>query len=218
MEICAVNNFHKLNNQKYCIVDNKEFLIWYNKVLTLGYKSIYSVKDFQVLIDQIVSFFEMKIQDRILENSIDEEENKSIQLKSTYLSHQELEELKKNLPPKIVNLLDCHIEPYVLITKDTKRKELESILFQYDTKINLRNKILELIPIAILTSPNTIPKYGYIRAKKFINTFNKEYNLNLTTTKIDELINSKYYSNIDYNPNEPLIKRLTKKFNVKRKH
>ena len=70
MESYAVNNFRTLDNKKYIIRNNQEFLIWYNKVLTAGFKSLYSIVDFQNLIDQIVSFIEIKEHDKLLEDII----------------------------------------------------------------------------------------------------------------------------------------------------
>lgn len=71
---------------------------------------------------------------------------------------------------------------------------LESVI---DRKIRLkiRKEILELTALKILYSENTIPEYGYERAKRFINEMNKKLNANLTTDKIDEIM-SKDYSTI----------------------
>ena len=67
---------------------------------------------------------------------------------------------------------------------------LENVLYRRQIAIELRNKILELIPLAIIYSGG--PEYGYIRAEHFINTFNEEYDLNMTTAKINEIANRDY--------------------------
>jgi molybdopterin converting factor small subunit len=71
-------------------------------------------------------------------------------------------------------------------------EELEKCLFNHECDIELRNKILELVSLKLLYSRNTIPERGYIRANRFINEFNKKFNLNLSTYAIDEAINRDY--------------------------
>ena len=49
--------------------------------------------------------------------------------------------------------------------------------------------------LKLIYSRNTIPEYGYERAKKLINEFNRKLNINIKTNRIDEIIN-KDYSNV----------------------
>ena len=59
----------------------------------------------------------------------------------------------------------------------------------------IREKILEMTTLKLIYSRNTIPEYGYERAKKLINEFNRKLNINIKTNRIDEIIN-KDYSNV----------------------
>lgn len=56
----------------------------------------------------------------------------------------------------------------------------------------IREKILEMTTLKLIYSRNTIPEYGYERAKKLINEFNRKLNINIKTNKIDEIINKDY--------------------------
>lgn len=56
----------------------------------------------------------------------------------------------------------------------------------------IRKEILELVSLKLLYSENTIPEYGYERAKRFINEMNKKLNANLSTNRIDEIMSKDY--------------------------
>ena len=78
-------------------------------------------------------------------------------------------------------------------TKDINYNNIKRTIYLHNIDLKLRKKILELIPLKLLYSNTTIPEYGYERAKKFIEEMNKEIpDLNLTTEKIDELMNYNY--------------------------
>ena len=85
--------------------------------------------------------------------------------------------------------------------------ELERFVINHRNSLELRNKILELIPLSMIYSKDSRPKYGYIRARHFIRMINKELNLNLTTDKIDRIMS------IDYS-NTKEIKQLAKRRNT----
>ena len=114
---------------------------------------------------------------------------------------------------KDVETVEDLLEKYLSINTKVDYTELKDLIYQHNCKIELRNKVLELIPLALLYSKNTIPMYGYIRAISFIRMFNKEYGLKMNTNKIDKI------ANIDYNlPKElpkketPKVRRLINKF------
>lgn len=70
--------------------------------------------------------------------------------------------------------------------------ELEKIIISHKTQIQLRDIILNLIPFSLIYSKNTLPEYGYIRAKSFVRMFNKEYHVNIDLHEVEEIIkNSK---------------------------
>ena len=71
-------------------------------------------------------------------------------------------------------------------------KGIRKCLNLHQDDLELRNMILQYVALKLLYSRNTIPEYGYIRAKKFIEEFNKELNLELSTLDIDKLINKDY--------------------------
>jgi len=70
--------------------------------------------------------------------------------------------------------------------------EWKESVYDHNSNIELRSRILQLVTLKLLYSRNTVPERGYERAKRFINEFNKKLGLNLSTKKIDEIINSDY--------------------------
>lgn len=67
---------------------------------------------------------------------------------------------------------------------------LKADVDNHNCDLELRKRILQLIALKLLYSQNTTPGRGYKRAKKFIDEFNKELNLNLSSEKIDNIINT----------------------------
>lgn len=97
-------------------------------------------------------------------------------------------------------------------SSDLEFNELKEAIDTHNCDIQLRQKILELVPFKLIYSDNTIPERGYERAKRFIAEFNKELGLNLSTSEIDKEI-SKVYTTDE---TEKGIKGLVKKaFNKK---
>ena len=56
----------------------------------------------------------------------------------------------------------------------------------------IRETLLEMTILKLIYSKHTIPEYGYERAKKLINEFNRNLNINLKTNRVDEIINKDY--------------------------
>lgn len=86
-------------------------------------------------------------------------------------------------------LLNLFKEKY---SEDFSFTELERCVYAHNCDIELRNKVLQLVALKLLYSPNTIPERGYERAKRFINEFNKKMGLNISTEEIDDAINKDY--------------------------
>lgn len=89
-----------------------------------------------------------------------------------------MEELLKVFEKKYYDEFDC--------------AELRKCIYDHNCTIKLRNVILQLVALKLLYSDNTTPKRGYERAKRFINEFNENFDLNLSTNEIDELITRSY--------------------------
>ena len=56
----------------------------------------------------------------------------------------------------------------------------------------LRKKMIELTALQILYSSKTLPIYSYYRAKEFIKDFNEEYDLNIDSSYLDEIMDIDY--------------------------
>lgn len=69
---------------------------------------------------------------------------------------------------------------------------LKETILDKKLREKIRKEILELVSLKLLYSKNTIPEYGYERAKKFIDEMNREMNINLTTDKIEKIMSKNY--------------------------
>lgn len=69
--------------------------------------------------------------------------------------------------------------------------ELEKVLFTHATDLELRNKILELVNLALIYSKKTNPEYGQIRANKLSEEFKSYYGVNLDCPNINDLVTNK---------------------------
>jgi len=78
------------------------------------------------------------------------------------------------------------------IDTDVDYSDLKKCVVRHKYLVSVRNKILSLVPLAMIYSKNTIPKYGYFRAKSFIRTFNREYHLKMDLKEVDEIMNRDY--------------------------
>lgn len=77
-------------------------------------------------------------------------------------------------------------------TNELDFTELRESVYDHNSDIELRSRILHLVALKLLYSRNTIPERGYERAKRFINEFNKKLGLTLSTEKIDEIMHRDY--------------------------
>lgn len=66
---------------------------------------------------------------------------------------------------------------------------LENCIYIHECDLELRHKILQMVALKILYSKETIPEHGYKRAKLFIQEFNNEFGLALSTDEIDNIMN-----------------------------
>lgn len=76
-----------------------------------------------------------------------------------------------------------------------KFKELECAVNNKKIDNYLRDKLLEFVSLKLLYSNNTTPIRGYIRAKRFIDEFNKKLGLSLIYDEIDKVMNKDYKEN-----------------------
>ena len=88
--------------------------------------------------------------------------------------------------------------------KNIDYSELEQIIKKHNSDVKLRDTVLNVIPLSILYSKNTLPEYGYVRAKHFIKEVNKKYGFNLKLDCINKIME------IDYS-NTKVVKKLRKK-------
>lgn len=91
-----------------------------------------------------------------------------------------------------INRVEDLLGRYIGIETNVNYSELEKLVENHRDNIAVRNKVLELVMLNLLYSKNTHPKNGYIRAKRFMRMFNKEYGLDLNMEKLDEIMSVDY--------------------------
>ena len=89
-----------------------------------------------------------------------------------------------------INLDDLYNE--LMKCDNVECNSLKATILDRNMMLKIRKHILELVSLKLLYSKNTIPEYGYERAKTFIKEFNNSLNTNLNTNKIDEIMNTNY--------------------------
>ena len=100
---------------------------------------------------------------------------------------------KKHFEKGYIHIKDLVNELEKKSIKFIDYNELIETILDRELRLSIRKEILELAALKMLYSKNTIPEYGYERAKRFIKEMNKKLNANLTTDRIDEIMNKDYY-------------------------
>ena len=93
---------------------------------------------------------------------------------------------------------DMTIEKLLVILGKLNNFDLKNIkkcIKFHETDLKLRDLILQYTALKLMYSKNTIPEYGYERAKKFLEEFNTYFKLNLNSKEIDSLMNKDYSLN-----------------------
>lgn len=252
MTVLEWENFRALDERKYILEENKEFLKYYLRMHKQGFKSIIDIYHIQRLINEIVEFYEVKYPNKLLSEleyscNISDDSLEAIKISRMF----DMKQLKFRLPHDYNQFLECSYEGLVRLQKPKKNladpndleqyyveigtggfvndyavkilqkyhflddasgincaddllnrfasietevnySELKKWVDGYNYDVSLRNWVLKLIPLAMLYSKTTRPEYGYVRAKSFVRTFNKEYNLKLDLEELDFIMSRDY--------------------------
>ena len=94
---------------------------------------------------------------------------------------------------EVVNTSEITLEELLFVLKNKYNEDLnlsglEKCVYQHNCDIELREKILQLVALKLLYSKRTTPERGYKRARYFIEEFNNNFNLNLSSKEIDNAI------------------------------
>lgn len=85
--------------------------------------------------------------------------------------------------------------------------ELERAITNHKKSVAIRNKVLEMTMQKMLYS--SLPEHGYVRAKRFMKMFNKEYNSGLNMKKLDDIMS------IDYKDTNNVKQKIKERKNTK---
>jgi len=220
MSIAECNAFYEKDEERYTISKNKDFLKWYRKLLKWGYTPFTTIKDLQSTIDFIVTWYEFKYPERMLNRycgvGVDyrfegiKEINEQMDFRQLCyrLPHISLLLLEgdfrhkyhfgiKDVRNAFVNDVDIKfidVLKYIGYNDvhDIDTNELAKAVRIWNTDIVLRKKVLSLVSLKLLYSRSSQPEASYIRAKLFVEEFNKAIpSLHLDTKELDLLIGDK---------------------------
>ena len=268
MTIAEAEKFYKNDAKGYELGKNKDFLCWLKSSIKNGYHCFADLEDLQSLINNIVTWYQIKYPERELARSdgvsyLDFEDLKDI---SDVMS---IEQLFLRLPSNQLRVMKCEyrasgggmrplykngkkvgLKPQIFMRIDRKEvmdkfplevscflltadnmtgeifkdsnideflededsvsleellqifnkkyknkldySELKKCVYDHDSDLELRHRILQLVALKLLYSKNTTPERGYERAKRFINEFNGELGLTLSTDEIDKIFDRDY--------------------------
>lgn len=202
------NKFYQLDKKKYILEKNKVFLNWFKISIKNGYSCYMDVTQLQDLIDTITNWYEIKYPEKDLEQTENIlylgisnhqkmsdlmtfnhllyklDNNQSNLIEASY-NGQELIDFIKEC--NITEMNDFSLEKYI-DKDDIKFTKLKKSLYNYICNIKLRDMILQLVALKLLFSRKTTPQRGYERAKIFINEFNDNLNLSLSTEEVDNIV------------------------------
>lgn len=102
MTLLEADNFYKQDLKKYQISDNKEFLILLRNMVTEGYDNIYKLEELQGIIDNIVTWYELKYPERALDKGTRSYEFENIESIKDYMS---VNQLMYRMPNKAIDLI-----------------------------------------------------------------------------------------------------------------
>lgn len=90
----------------------------------------------------------------------------------------------------IVNLEFLFLKLEMMEGNDWNYESLKECLKFNKLKFKLRDKILNLVVMAIIYNDNTTVELGIIRANKFISEFNEYYGLGMNLVSFEEIVNN----------------------------
>lgn len=153
-------------------MDDKKYLIQKNIFLKNDFKKLgiskhYQMRDVQEFINKLIAWYNVKFSDPYLKKILD----KNIIEDKEILSIMNFETLQRNY---------TSFEDY-LFSKNSNSQ-----------KLKFQKEIVLAAGWGLIYDKKSSPEYGYYRAKKLIEDFNKVYQLNLNTSSYQLVINRKY--------------------------
>ena len=153
-------------------MDEKKYIIQRNNLLKKDFWSLelnehYQLKDVQQFINKLIAWYTIKFNDGYLERVLDDQikEDKDI------LQIMDFDTLKNNYT------------------------SFEDSLFQSkasDKRVNFQKNIILAAGWGLIYHHDTSPEYGYYRATKLIEDFNRVYHWNLNSSLYQSVLNKKY--------------------------
>ena len=101
-------------------------------------------------------------------------------------------EIEKYVPNDEINLYDL---VKIFIGKYFDKLDFSELERTVNNKFldnYLRDRLLEFVALKLLYSKRTTPERGYERAKRFMDEFNKKFDLNLSMDKLDKIMSRDY--------------------------
>lgn len=141
-----IENFYKLNEEKYILEKNKEFIELYKDMLKKDLHPMLDLSQMQQLIYDIVSFYEFKYPSVLLDSINYTSSQEEIENTKEIAAMLDINQLKFRLYHDYVQFLDCPYWHYVKIkkAKDTYPYKTYVLLFMNEDGIIQQNSLEEL--------------------------------------------------------------------------
>lgn len=82
--------------------------------------------------------------------------------------------------------------------EDLEYSDIKKCVYNHMVDLELRNKVLNLVPLRLLYSKSTVPSMGYCRALQMIQDFNQYFKgLDLNSQEIDEIMSRDYSQKLE---------------------
>lgn len=141
-----IENFYKLNEEKYILEKNKEFIELYKNMLKKDLHPMLDLSQMQQLIYDIVSFYEFKYPSVLLDSINYTSSQEEIENTKEIAAMLDINQLKFRLYHDYVQFLDCPYWHHVKIekAKDTYPYKTYVLLFMNEDGIIQQNSLEEL--------------------------------------------------------------------------
>lgn len=187
MTIAQAKRFWKQDAKKYNISKNKEFLIWLKEKIKNGYHSFIDIKQLQELIDNIVSWYEMKYPEREME-FYEGTRYFNFENMQTLSEMMDIKQLMYRLPYEQLCLVECDYRSNGGVIRNTYNNKGEVVVEKTILFMKINRKSVEYNPFLIFSKlPDFLLHADTDNGKVYVDNDLKEY-INVDNITLDELL------------------------------
>lgn len=197
MTIAEAKRFYKQNENLYKISKNKSFLNWLRDAIENGYHCYIAIDDLQELIDNIVSWYEIKYPNREFEaeNGVIHTDFSNI---TNIAEHMDIKQLMYRLPHTQLCLMECEYRSHGggqrAIYEDGKEVGWERTIFMKIDYTDIDDEIWYDDPDYFLLHAD--PRTGMVSNSSDLEDYTDKKDLHLD--QVYALLSSRYSDELDF--------------------